>query len=69
MKRGAILTQEQADLIGGKLCYSKGLYWFFDRDLNDNYVATEDQIQTGDIPGQEWVKDLPIVDYEPKIFD
>jgi len=69
MKRGAILTQEQADLIGGKLCYSKGAYWIFDKDTSDNYIATEDQIQISDIPGQEWVKELPIVNYDPKIFD
>lgn len=70
MKRGAILTQEQADLLGGKLCYwARGIYWIFDRDLSDNYIATEEQIQISDMPGQEWVKDLPIVDYDPKIFD
>jgi len=69
MEKGAILTQEQADLLGGKLCYSKGVYWIFDRDLKDNFIATEEQIQISDMPGQEWVKELPIVNYEPKIFD
>jgi hypothetical protein len=67
--RGVILTQEQADLLGGKLCYSKGVYWIFDRDINDNFIAKEEQIQYADMPGQEWVKELPIVNYEPKIFD
>lgn len=69
MKRGAILTQEQADLLGGSPCCTIGIYWIFDRDTSDKFIATEDQIQISDIPGQEWVKDLAIVDYEPKIFD
>lgn len=70
MKKGAILTQEQANKLGGRACSMKlGIYWIFDRDTSDNFVATEEQIQYADKPGQEWVKDLPIVDYEPKIFD
>lgn len=68
MKRGAILTQEQADLLGGRRCDS-WTYWIFDQDVNDNYVATEEQIGFSNREKHAWVKDLEIVDYDPKIFD
>lgn len=67
--RGAILTQEQAYLLGGKPSKKTGSWWVFDRDVNDNFIAKEEQIVEADVPGQEWVKDLPIVEYDPKIFD
>lgn len=62
-----LLTEEQKNqLIGQK--YDNYTYYNPFQDNNDNWVITE--IEVNETINQDllWVKDLPLIDFEIKIF-
>jgi hypothetical protein len=67
MKQGAILSQEQANELGGK-SYGMSKWYIFDYAQNGDTMLPKQQIDDTDVhlaPSLAWVKDLPIVDYTP----
>jgi hypothetical protein len=67
MKRGALLTYEQAGHLAGKTLSLEKLGSFvYGIDDNDNVYLPEEVIQDCDREEYLWVKELPIVEYTPK---
>ena len=67
MMKVHLLTEEQKNqLIGQK--YDNYTYYNPFQDNNDNWVITE--IEVNETINQDllWVKDLPLIDFEIKIF-
>lgn len=62
----AILTEEQKDLLLGQQ-YTIDSYFNPIQDLNDNWIISEEEINQCDNE-YIWVKDLELIDYEPKHF-
>lgn len=65
MKQGAILTHEQASRLAGRL-YKDQSYFIYDHDIVGNVYLPLDQIEACNEPDHLWVKDLDIIEYEPK---
>lgn len=63
MKVG-LLTSEQKELIDGK---EFAPYSFFNpiQDKNGNWVISTQEIEFATIPPYEWVKELPLINFEP----
>jgi hypothetical protein len=65
MKVG-LLTIEQKDEITGQL-YAPDSYFNPIQDINDDWVISTEEMNQCVIPEFMWVKDLPLIDYIPKI--
>jgi len=61
----AKLTQQQADELKGKE-YTKDSVFNPIQDANDNWVISLEEVEQCDI---KWVKELPLIEFEPKIYD
>ena len=59
-----IITQEQRDSLVGIEFMPKTFFNLDVKDINDNYFIDEVEINQCDI---QWIKDLPLTEYEPKI--
>ena len=60
----AIITQEQRDSLVGFEFMPQTFFNLDIKDINDNYFIDEIEIEQCDI---QWLKDLPLIEYEPKI--
>lgn len=61
----AKLTEKQADSIRG-VEYAQDSYFNPIKDKNDNWVISIQEVEQCSI---NWVKELPMIDFEPKIED
>jgi hypothetical protein len=64
MKVG-LLTLEQKNEIAGQL-YAEDSYFNPIQDVNDNWVISTQEMEQCVVEEFMWVKDLPLIDYEPK---
>jgi hypothetical protein len=64
MKVG-LLTLEQKNEITGKE-FAPDCYFNPIQDKFDNWVISIQEIEQATIPPYDWVKDLPLIDFEPK---
>jgi hypothetical protein len=60
-----LLTETQKDLLIGQL-YSPDSYFNPIQDLNDNWVISVEEMAYCTNEEFIWVKDLPLIIYEPK---
>lgn len=60
-----LLTEPQKDSLVNQL-YSEDSYFNPILDLNDNWVISKEEINYCTNEEFMWVKDLPLIDYEPK---
>lgn len=59
------LTETQKDELVGQL-YNMDSYFNPIQDLNDNWIISIEEIEQCVNPNFVWVKDLPLIPYEPK---
>jgi hypothetical protein len=64
MKVG-LLTLEQKNEIVGQL-YAEDSYFNPIQDVNNDWVISTQEIEDCVVEEFMWVKDLPLIDYEPK---
>lgn len=60
-----LLTIEQKDQIQGQL-FAPDSYFNAVQDLNDNWIISTVQMEFCVNPDYLWVKELPLIEYEPK---
>jgi len=61
----ALLTPEQKKAIEGKEFAPDSLFNPI-QDLNNNWVISLQEIELATTPPYEWIKELPLIDFEPK---
>lgn len=59
------LTQQQAQQLKGSLC-ATDLYFNPIEDANGNFIITQEEVDATNI---DWVKELPTIEYVPKVID
>lgn len=62
-----ILTEEQKDLLVGQE-FMVDVYFNPVQDINDNWFISVQEIDQCVNENFMWVKDLELIDYEPKLF-
>jgi hypothetical protein len=60
-----LLTEVQKDELVGQL-YDEDSYFNPIQDLNDNWIISVEEIDQCVTPEFLWVKELPLIPYEPK---
>jgi hypothetical protein len=60
-----LLTEIQKDELVGQL-YDEDSYFNPIQDVNDNWIISVEEIDQCVNPEFMWVKDLPLIPYEPK---
>ena len=60
-----LLTEVQKDELLGQL-YDEDSYFNPIQDLNDNWIISVEEIDQCITPDLMWVKELPLIPYEPK---
>lgn len=60
-----LLTETQKDSLVGQL-YDEDSYFNPIQDLNDNWIISVEEMEFCVNPEFQWVKDLPLIVYEPK---
>ena len=60
-----LLTIEQKDLLVGQL-YTDDSYFNPIQDIDDNWVISREEMEFCVNPNYLWVKDLPLIPYNPK---
>ena len=60
-----LLTEVQKDELLGQL-YDDDSYFNPIQDLNDNWIISVEEIDQCITPDLMWVKELPLIPYEPK---
>ena len=60
-----LLTEVQKDELIGQL-YDEDSYFNPIQDLNDNWIISVEEIDQNVNPSFDWVKELPLIPYEPK---
>jgi hypothetical protein len=60
-----LLTEIQKDELIGQL-YDEDSYFNPIQDVNDNWIISIEEIDQCVNPNFMWVKDLPLIPYEPK---
>jgi hypothetical protein len=60
-----LLTEVQKDELLGQL-YDEDSYFNPIQDLNDNWIISVEEIDQCVTPEFLWVKELPLIPYEPK---
>jgi hypothetical protein len=60
-----LLTETQKDELVGQL-YDEDSYFNPIQDLNDNWIISVEEMEQCVNPSFMWVKDLPLIPYEPK---
>jgi hypothetical protein len=61
----ALLTTAQKNSIEGKEFAPDSLFNPI-QDLNNKWVISLQEIELATIPPYEWLKELPLIDFEPK---
>jgi hypothetical protein len=62
-----LLTQSQKDRIVGQK-YADDSYFNPIQDINDNWVISTQEMLYCENPDFLWVKELPIIEYQPKPY-
>ena len=63
----AIITTEQRNLLQGKT-YDGFSFWNVQvKDINENWIIGEEEINACTMEDCNWVKDLALTEYNPKI--
>lgn len=65
MTQVGLLTETQKDSLVGQL-YDDDSYFNPIADLYDRYIISIEEMEFCTNPEFMWVKDLPLIDYEPK---
>lgn len=65
MTQVGLLTETQKDSLIGQL-YDEDSYFNPIQDINDNWIISVEEMEFCVNPEFMWVKDLPLIDYEPK---
>lgn len=65
MTHVGLLTETQKDSLLGQL-YAEDSYYNPIQDLYDNWIISVEEMEFTVNPEFLWVKDLPLIDYEPK---
>ena len=60
-----LLTSVQKDELVGQM-YDEDSYYNPIQDLNDNWIISVEEIEQTVNPNFLWVKELPLIPYEPK---
>ena len=60
-----LLTEAQKDSLIGQL-YDEDSYFNPIQDINDNWIISVEEMDFCVNPEFMWVKDLPLIPYEPK---
>ena len=60
-----LLTEVQKDELVGQM-YDEDSYYNPIQDLNDNWIISVEEIDQTVNPNFLWVKELPLIPYEPK---
>lgn len=60
-----LLTETQKDSLIGQL-YDEDSYFNPIQDINDNWIISVEEMEFCVNPEFMWVKDLPLIPYEPK---
>ena len=60
-----LLTETQKDSLVGQL-YDEDSYFNPIQDINDNWIISVEEMEFCVNPEFQWVKDLPLIPYEPK---
>lgn len=60
-----LLTLSQKEELDGQL-YDSDSYFNPIQDINDNWIISVEEIEQCVNPSFLWVKDLPLIPYEPK---
>jgi hypothetical protein len=63
-----LLTTEQKDEITGRQ-FARDSYFNPIQDLNDNWIISTQEIDQCTNESLIWVKDLTLIEYEPKIYE
>jgi hypothetical protein len=63
-----LLTIKQKNEIEGKQ-FAPDSYFNPIQDLNDNWVISMQEMEQATIPPYEWVHQLPLIDYQPKVIN
>jgi len=65
MTQVGLLTETQKDSLIGQL-YAEDSYFNPIQDINDNWIISVEEMDFCVNPEFQWVKDLPLIPYEPK---
>lgn len=65
MTQVGLLTEAQKDSLVGQL-YDDDSYFNPIQDINDNWIISVEEMEFCINPEFIWVKDLPLIPYEPK---
>ena len=65
MTQVGLLTETQKDSLIGQL-YDEDSYFNPIQDINDNWIISTEEMDFCVNPEFLWVKDLPLIPYEPK---
>lgn len=65
MTQVGLLTETQKDSLIGQL-YDEDSYFNPIQDINDNWIISVEEMDFCVNPEFQWVKDLPLIPYEPK---
>lgn len=65
MTQVGLLTETQKDSLIGQL-YDEDSYFNPIQDINDNWIISVEEMEFCVNPEFMWVKDLPLIPYEPK---
>jgi len=65
MTQVGLLTEAQKDSLIGQL-YDDDSYFNPIQDINDNWIISVEEMEFCVNPEFMWVKDLPLIPYEPK---
>jgi hypothetical protein len=60
-----LLTLSQKEELTGQL-YDSDSYFNPIQDINDNWIISVEEIEQNENQLLSWVKDLPLIPYEPK---
>lgn len=60
-----LLTELQKDELIGVL-YAPDSYFNPIQDINDNWVISQEEMNNNENQSVAWVKDLPLINFEPK---
>lgn len=64
--KARVLTQQQADSLFEVAYNSQDTRFWVRLDENNNLCITEDCVQLCEFPEHQWLKDCPLIDFEPK---
>jgi hypothetical protein len=64
---GLLTEQQKNELVGQQ--YTTDSYFNPIQDFQDNWVISIEEITLCDNPQFLWIKDLPLIEYQPKLIN